>query len=58
MHVQNEMGVKSLTDFIRACIFNPFKPEVVIFTHYKRRIAGHRNSWLVVDEDDLKRVKN
>ena len=33
---------------------NPIKPEfiIVIFIHYKPR------SWLVVDEDDLKCVKN
>ena len=47
----------------RSCVprwrdnFNLFGPEftIVIFIHYKPRI---RNSRLVVDEDDLKRVTN
>ena len=43
-------------------LFNPFKPEytIVIFIHYKPSIsiAIHRNSRLVVDEDDLKWVAN
>ena len=43
---------------------NPLKPEftIVIFIHYKPQNAvaanGCRNSRIVVDEDDLKRVTN
>ena len=40
-------------------VFNPLKPEftIVVFIHYKPRIAN-RNSQLVVDKDDLKWVAN
>ena len=40
-------------------IFNPFKPEftIVIFIWALQAANCCRNSRLVVDEDDLKRVK-